>query len=111
MLQVAGVLAVLKTSYLFLFQTIHDQILQEYRKIKKVRKKYLPINKAFGWCPLRLKEMGACQGKTQPLAYEQTFVQLELVQRVVLSLLREGLGAAGAAPCLLGNASTLLVVC
>lgn len=51
MLQVAGVLAVLKTSYLFLFQTIHDQILQEYRKIKKVRKKYLPINKAFGWCP------------------------------------------------------------
>lgn len=50
----------------FPFQTIHDQILQEYRKIKKVSANFWPSMRASGWSPEGLKGAGHSLPSTGP---------------------------------------------
>lgn len=74
----------------FPFQTIHDQILQEYRKIKKVSANFWPSMRLLGGERCR---SFIAKHRTRPPKRQHIFVQLELVQEVLPSLFREGLCA------------------
>lgn len=71
---------------------------------KKGECQFLAIKEASGWSPMGLKGAGPCHAQNPASkAYQHIFVQLELVQKVVPSLLREDLWAAVSALWVLGS--------